>query len=61
MGMLPETAKGNKYILTMVDSFTGWVELIPIPDKTSKTVAKAMFTDWVMKWGLFRELLTDQG
>jgi len=61
MGPLRETKRGNIYILVMVDSFTGWVELIPIPDKTTDTVARAMFSEWVSRWGLFRELLTDQG
>ena len=45
----------------MVDSFTGWVELVPIPDKCSFTVARAMFYEWVCRYGIFRYLLTDQG
>ena len=45
----------------MVDSFTGWVEIVPIPDKTSLTVARAMFYEWVCRYGVFQYLLTDQG
>ena len=37
------------------------VELVALENKESKTVARAMFDQWVSRYGLFRQLLTDQG
>ena len=43
-GPLPESPLGNKYILTIFDMFSGWVDCYPLPDKKSITVA-SRFTD----------------
>ena len=34
---LPSPA-GNRYVLTIIDHFTGWAEAIPLPDKTNVSV-----------------------
>ena len=39
----------NKYVLVMLDSFTKWLELIPIPDKSAETVAHAIHTGWICR------------
>ena len=39
----PEASDGSKYILTISDYFTKWVEAIPTPDKTACSVALALF------------------
>ena len=36
LGPLPRTEAGNEYILMMVDSFTKWVECVPLPPKPQK-------------------------
>ena len=33
LGFLPHTARGNEYVLVMVDQFTKWVECIPLPSR----------------------------
>nr|XP_022294766.1 uncharacterized protein LOC111104889 [Crassostrea virginica] len=33
LGPLPRTARGNEYVLVMVDQFTKWVECIPCPPR----------------------------
>jgi len=40
-GPLPRTARGNRYLLTVVDRFTKWSEAIAVPDATAKTITKA--------------------
>ena len=53
---MPETSRGNKWILVLVDHFTRWQEALAIPDATAPVVATTM--DMLM---LGRELrLPDQ-
>ena len=51
----------NKYILVMSDSFTKWLELAPIPDKSAETVAKAMTERWLYRNSPMDVLVTDNG
>ena len=39
----PVTTKGNKYILTISDYFTKFVDAIPLPDKSAHHVAGSLF------------------
>ena len=39
---LPLTDRGNTVLLTAICCFTRWVELIPMPDRTSTGVAEAL-------------------
>ena len=36
LGPLPRTEAGNEYILMMVDSFTKWVQCVPLPSQTAE-------------------------
>ncbi|GFT29868.1 retrovirus-related Pol polyprotein from transposon 412 [Trichonephila clavipes] len=40
LGPLPRTASGNKYLLVVMDYFTKWPEVYPIPDQEAPTVAR---------------------
>ena len=40
IGPIPETPRGNRYIITLTDYFSKWVEAAALPDKTAKGVAK---------------------
>ena len=33
---------GNRYLVTLLDNFTKWPEVVPVPDATAKTVASAL-------------------
>ena len=45
IGPLPESKKGNKYILTVIDSFSRFALSVPLPDKKMITVARAMVNE----------------
>eukprot|EP00731_Ephydatia_muelleri_P028242 Em0019g1115a len=42
IGPLPLIAKGNKYIVTLLDYFNKWPEASPLPNKTAIGVANFM-------------------
>jgi hypothetical protein len=42
---------GKDRLLSMMDYFTKWVELVPIPDERASTVARVFFENWVARWG----------
>ena len=43
----PTSTKGNRFILTISDYFTKWVEAIPLPSKCSLGVAKSLFKVYI--------------
>ena len=51
----------NKYILVMSDSFTKWIELIPLPNKSAEEVAKAVYENWICRNSPMDTLITDNG
>lgn len=61
IGPLPETPRGNRYILVMVDYFTKWCEAVPIAQADTVTVATAMTNHWVCQWGAPGQLHSDRG
>jgi hypothetical protein len=58
---LPKTEKGNQYVMVMMDSFLGWVELAAIPNKSAKEVAQALWKNIYLRHGIPKRLLSDQG
>lgn len=52
---------GNRYVVVAQDWFSKWVELRPIPDKKSATVATFFREEILYRVGCPRVILTDQG
>jgi hypothetical protein len=58
---MPVPSKGgNRYVVVMIQHFTKWVELVPIPEKTPEHTAVALKRVLTM-FGAPAEVLTDQG
>lgn len=44
----PVADDGSRYILTICDYFSKWVEAVPTPDKAAASVATALFKVYAM-------------
>ena len=51
LDMSVTSAKGNRYVLVMVDCLSRWTEACPLPDKTALSVADAFFQHIVCRFG----------
>ena len=61
LGPLPETHRGNKYILVVGDYWTKWMEAYAIEDQQAETVAEKLVCEFVCRFGAPAELHSDQG
>ncbi len=60
-GELPQTSRGNVYIMTMIEHFSKWVELVVLPDKSSRSTSQIFLQQVLNRFGACAECLTDQG
>ena len=61
VGPLPETANGNKWILTMSDRFTRWPIAVPLRDTKARSVCDALFASLLAVHGCPLRILSDRG
>jgi hypothetical protein len=58
---MPHTSEdGNKYVVVMIEHFSKWVELVPIPEKSSFYTPAAL-KGVLTSFGAPAKVLTDQG
>jgi len=55
------STRGNRYVLAIIDHFTRYLQLIPLPNKEAQTVADAFIKDYVTLFGPPRLLVADNG
>jgi hypothetical protein len=42
VGELPQTSRGNVYIMITIEHFSKWVELVALPDKSSHNTSQTL-------------------
>ena len=60
-GPLPKSEKGNRYILLLMDLFSKWTEILPVPDATAETCAKVILNEFIARFGCPLAIHSDQG
>ena len=53
--------RGHRYVLVAIELFTRAAEIVPIPDKSAKTVASDIIRDLFCRRGIPESLLIDRG
>lgn len=61
VGPFPLSENGNRYAITIQCDFTKYIIIIPIPDKSATTVAKAVVEKCILLYGPMSCIKTDQG
>lgn len=61
VGPLPETAQGDRYILSVQDGYTKWLQAFPLKNKETSTVARVLLDNYISVWGCPRSIFSDQG
>lgn len=55
------TADGERHCIVAVDCFSKWVEIIPIKDRTSRTIADWFYRELVPRFGKPKWVRVDAG
>ena len=58
---LMPVSQGYKYLVVMIDTFTGWIEGFPILTEKAEEVVKRLLHEIIPRFGLPRSLQSDNG
>lgn len=61
IGPFTYTTKGNRYAVTLQCDLSKFLILIPVPDKSAATIAKAITEHCILLFGPVSSIKTDQG
>ena len=61
LGPVRRTDSGNAYILVISDYFTKWTEVFAVADMCATTVADILVNQYITRFGIVREIISDQG
>ena len=60
-GKYPTTPRNNRYIVTIYDHFSGWVDAFCTEDKTAETIAKILIYEIFPRYSIPLQILSDGG
>ena len=60
MGPLPKSKAGNEHLLVMIDQFTKWIEVFPLPSQNAELTAKTAINEFFCRLGYPTQIVTDQ-
>jgi transposase InsO family protein len=61
VGPLPTSPDGFKYILTVIDRSTRWLEAIPVKNLEATSASDALVEGWISRFGVPADITTDRG
>ena len=61
MGPLPQSNRGNKYLVVVCDYFTKWAEAFPVPNIQAVTIATVLVDGFFCRYGVPYSLHSDRG
>lgn len=61
VGPLTRDLNGYAYILTLQCELTKYVEAYPMLNKETETVARALVNNFILRYGIPKEIATDRG
>lgn len=61
IGPLPKSENGNVYAVTIICDMTKYLVTCAVPDKTAKSIAKAIFENFILIYSPMKEIRTDHG
>ncbi|KAL1460245.1 hypothetical protein WDU94_012171 [Cyamophila willieti] len=61
MGPYTRSRKGKKYLLTVNDLFSKWVEAYPLGTPSTQKIISALQTEWFSRFGYPNVILSDHG
>lgn len=61
IGPLPTSENDNKYAVTMICDMSKYLVTIAVPDKSARTLAKAIFENFILIYGAMKSIRTDLG
>jgi len=61
VGPLPVSSDRLRYLLTIIDRSTRWLEAVPLRDIEAVTVADAFVREWLPRYGVPAAVTTDRG
>jgi hypothetical protein len=61
VGELPQTSRGNVYIMIMIEHFSKWVKLVVLLDKSSHSTSHTFLQQVLSRFGACAKCFINQG
>jgi hypothetical protein len=61
VGPLPAATCGSRYLITVVDRSSRWLEALPMRDIAATSCADALIAGWISRYGVPAQLTSDRG